>query len=231
MNLEIFKRIEKKYYLTEVQYQLLLKRLEDKMEKDHFFQSHILNIYFDTPNYDLIQKSIEKPVYKEKIRLRSYGVPKMDDKVFLEVKKKYKDIVNKRRVTMTLKEFYQYIEAGIFPDVNPQIMKEIDYCFKTNQLEPKIMIGYIRESYYLKENPNFRITFDHHLYSRHDHLHLDDKDTGELYAEEPFYLLELKTLTSIPIWLSQILSELKIYPTSFSKYGNIYKKWKGECIC
>lgn len=228
MNSEIFKRIEKKYLLTEKQYHSLLKEVEDHLEKDKYFKSTICNVYFDTDNYDLIVESIEKPTFKLKVRLRSYNIPNLNDKVFLEIKNKYKGIVGKRRVKITLEEFYNYLERGIYPNCNKQIMNEIDYLFKKYNLKPKQYIAYDRESYYDKENKNFRITFDQNLRSRKEDLNLEYGDAGKLHFKDNTYIMELKTLDSLPLWFTKVINKLKIYPTSFSKYGKIYIKNKKE---
>jgi len=225
MAIEVIRRTETKFLLDRKTYEELLKKISPHIEKDEYFESFIYNIYYDTDNFDLIIKSIEKPVYKEKVRLRSYGIPKLDDYVFLEIKKKYSGVVGKRRVRIKLRDFYDYIENGTYPKCNQQIMKEIDYCFKIYNLKPKMFLAYDRHSYYDKDNKNFRITFDWNIRSREENLKLNTKDAGDKpYLDENYLLMETKAMGSLPMWFTSILSSLKIYPTSFSKYGNIYKK-------
>ncbi|MBQ9011169.1 MAG: polyphosphate polymerase domain-containing protein [Bacilli bacterium] len=221
--MNIFRRVEQKYLLTENQYNALFKEIESKIEKDKFFRSEVCNLYLDTDNNDLIIKSIEKPIYKEKVRLRSYNIPNIKDKVFLELKGKYDGVVFKRRITLKLEDFYKYLENGIKPEES-QIMNEIDYVIKRNKLKPKLFLAYDRYSYYDKQDKNFRITFDTNLRSRKNDLRLESGSYGNLYKEEKFYIMELKSLKALPLWFVEILSKLKIYPQSFSKYGNIYKK-------
>ena len=190
----------------------------------------ICNIYFDSQNNDLIINSINKPIYKEKVRVRSYNVPTLDDKVFFELKKKYSGIVGKRRIELKLCELYRYLETGELCEGDVQVRKEIDYCFKKYKLMPKIFIGYDRLSYYDKNDINFRITFDTNLRSRDDNLLLESGDDGEKYFKDGKVIMETKALGSYPLWFTKILSSLKIYPNSFSKYGSIYcSKIKEEC--
>lgn len=222
---EIFRRVEKKYLLDEEQYNRLFNRLSDYIEKDKYFESHIGNLYFDTDNNDLIVKSIEKPLFKEKVRARCYGLPNLDDEVFFEIKNKYKGVVGKRRITMKLKDFYNYLDTGSYDD-SSQIMKEIDYHLKYYNIKPKIYITYDRHSYKAKDNQYIRITFDSNLRSRRDNLRFELGRDGVYYFDNPHYIMEIKTLGALPLWLTRILNEEKIYPYSFSKYGNIYKK---EC--
>lgn len=224
MDINVFRRVEKKYLITEEQYKLLLEKAKDYIEIDTYDYSTICNIYFDTDDYMLVNRSIEKPIYKEKIRLRGYGIPKLNSKVFLEIKKKYKGIVGKRRVSISLKEFYLYLETGKYPKCDKQIMSEIDYCFKLYDLKPKVFLAYDRHSYKGIENPDFRLTFDQNIRSRTTNLYMENGDDGNLLLQNKEYIMEVKTLNSFPLWFVDILSSLKIYPTSFSKYGNIYQK-------
>lgn len=224
MDINVFKRVEKKYLLSEDLYQKLFEKINNYITVDTYDFSTICNIYFDTDDYLLVNRSIEKPIYKEKVRLRSYGVPKKNSKVFLEIKKKYKGVVGKRRVSAPLKEFYTYFDTGKYPNVDTQIMNEINYCFKFYNLKPKVFLAYDRYSYKGKDDSNFRITFDKNIRSRTDNLYLEKGDNGMLLLDKNCYIMEVKTLGAYPLWFAQILSELNIYPTSFSKYGNVYKK-------
>lgn len=226
----IFKRIEEKYLLTKEQYIKLFNIIKNYIEEDEYFKTTICNIYFDNENNELIINSLEKPLYKVKVRLRSYGVPKLNDKVFFEIKSKFKKIVGKRRVRLSLKDFNNYIKKGIY-DKNNQIMKEIDYLFKLYNLKPSYFIGYDRLSYREKNNNNLRITIDTKLRSRRNNLSLEKGDNGKYYFDGEVYIMEIKTLGAMPLWLVRSLSELNIYPVSFSKYGSIYKKEKEECLC
>lgn len=221
-----FKRIEKKYLLTEEEKNEILKRISPYIEKDKYHETTIGNIYFDTEHNDLIIHSIDKPLFKEKIRVRCYGTPTLDDEVFLELKSKYMGVVGKRRVKLTLRELYDFIDNDKY-DKNNQIMKEIAYHYKHYQVYPKIYVAYDRKSYKGIEDEGLRITFDSNLRSRRKDLKLESGDYGEEYFETPKYIMEIKTLGSLPLWFIKILTELKIYPKSFSKYGNIYKKESG----
>lgn len=226
MKENIFKRVEEKYLVTEKELKSFLKKIEKNIEHDDYFESIICNIYFDTDRNDLIINSIDKPLYKEKVRLRSYGVPKKEDDVFLEIKAKYQDLVGKRRVKMSLNSFYKYLKSGKYDD-NNQIMKEIHYKFQYYHLKPYCFVAYDRKSYRGKIEKNLRITVDSNLRSRKENLKLELGDKGKKYFEEKFYIMEIKTLDAMPLWLVKSLSESKIFPTSFSKIGSIYKKGEG----
>ena len=118
---EVFARIEKKFLLRPEQYKALRAVFDEKMAQDAYGRHTILNIYLDTSDYELTRESIEKPIYKEKVRLRAYGMPKEDDKVFLEIKKKYKGVVYKRRAEMTLRQAREYLSGGEKPPQDSQI--------------------------------------------------------------------------------------------------------------
>ena len=226
MNENVFRRVEKKYLITENQKDAFLKLIDNHIEKDEYFESHISNIYFDNDKFDLITTSIEKPLFKAKLRLRSYDVPSLEDKVFLEIKDKYKGVVGKRRIKIKLSDFYKYLETGSTKD--EQIMREIDYYFKKYDLHPQIFVAYDRLSYKGRDNKNIRITIDDNLRSRTDDLRLELGSNGKKYFQDREYIMEIKILDAMPLWLARSLSTLKIYPTSFSKVGSIYKKLKGS---
>lgn len=221
----VFKRIEKKYILDIQKYNKLMNELEGKLDDNEFPNSTILNLYFDTDNYDLAIRSIQKPVFKEKIRLRSYNVPNEDSVLFLELKRKYKETIGKRRIGISKKQYEQYLKTGRMEDIdNKQIYDEIDYSIKMYNVSPKILIAYDRKAYYLKENHNIRITFDFNLRSRTEDLDLSLGDAGKKFFKKNLCILEIKSCDAMPIWLVKVLNNLCIYPTSFSKYGEIYKK-------
>ena len=156
----VFERTEKKYIITAKQRRQLLEKIGEYIKPDEYGESTICSLYFDTDDYRLIRNSIEKPVYKEKLRLRSYSTPKQDSKVFLELKKKYKGVVYKRRRTLEYKTAMDYVNNGNLPD-DSQIMKEIDWAMHFyNGLKPKMFIAYDRTAFYSKTDFNLRITFD-----------------------------------------------------------------------
>lgn len=223
-NGSIFKRVEKKYMLTPGQYEEFLKAIEPHMLPDAYGLSKICNIYFDTENDELVRLSNEKPVYKEKLRLRSYGIPGADDKVYLELKKKYKDIVYKRRISLTLSEAEDYLLRGIRPKKDSQILREIDYFIVFHKTVPKLYLAYDRTAWYGREDGEFRMTFDSHIRSRRDHLSLAFGDAADELFEQAYWLLEIKSAGAYPLWLVKKMGELSLYPISFSKYGTIYKK-------
>lgn len=222
---EIFERVEKKYCLSASQYKNVMSRMQKHMKMDQYGLSTICNIYYDTEDYELIRRSIEKPVYKEKLRLRSYGIPGENDRTFLEIKKKYDGIVYKRRISMTLKDAGNYLEHGIKPqNVNEQILSEIDYFISYYHPVPKVFLAYDRIAMYGIEDASIRVTFDHNIRSRQEDLKLSRGDIGHLLMEDGEVLMEIKVSNAYPLWLTSILSEFEVYPTSFSKYGEIYKK-------
>lgn len=220
-----FKRKELKYRLTANQYERLREIIDDRyMTVDKYGLTTICNIYYDTVNYQLIRTSIEKPKYKEKLRLRSYGVPSENTKVFLEIKKKFDGIVYKRRISRSLATMTDYLEKGIHPENEGQILNEIDYFIKHYNVFPRLFLAYDRIAMYGTDDPEFRMTFDTNIRSRTDNLSLAYGDEGELLFDDGTVIMEIKTARSIPMWLAKAMTELKIYPTSFSKYGTIYKK-------
>lgn len=232
MAIEVFSRYEKKFLLDEKTYRFITDRIGDYMVVDKYNQDkefyNIANIYYDTPNDALIRASIEKPVYKEKLRLRSYGVPALSDKVFLEIKKKYKGLVNKRRTKLILSEAYDLTLNGIKPQeakhINKQVLSEIEYFLSMYDLQPKVYLTYDRRAYFATDDRDFRVTFDTNIRSRREDVRLEAGNHGDLLIGNDFWLMEVKSSEAVPLWFTKILSEAEIYPTSFSKYGTEYKK-------
>lgn len=220
----VFKRVEKKYLLNQEQYKELTKLLQNHMIMDQYGKHTICNTYFDTENYQLIRASIEKPLYKEKLRLRSYGVPKESSKVFLELKKKFKGVVYKRRQEMTYDQAFLYLYYGVHP-ASSQILKEIDWFLTFYNPASKVNISYDRFAFYHKEDENLRITFDNNILCRDYALDLKKGVWGKPLLRENQYLMEIKIPGAIPIWLNNELTELEIFSTSFSKYGSWYKNY------
>ena len=186
-----------------------------------------IGIFTDNSNDEILIRSGDKPIYKDKIRLRSYGTPTLEDDVFLEIKSKYNGVTGKRRIRMKLSDFYKYINNNMIK--NTQIMNEIDYLFKYYDLKPSYFVGYDRLSYKGKDNEGLRITLDTNLRSRTNNLNLEQGDYGELFFNDDRLIMEIKTLNSMPLWLTSSLSKFKIYPISFSKVGEIYKKEMIRC--
>ena len=223
----LFKRYETKYLLSERQYREFMKATEGRFVPDKYGRSTISNIYFDTPDFRLIRASIEGPIYKEKLRIRSYKTPSPDDTVFIELKKKYKGIVYKRRIDVKLSDAEAYLYEGNPLPVSSQISREIDYVMKFYPgIGPACALFYDREAFFGADDPNLRITFDNDIRVRWDGLHLSLGPGGDHIIEPNQRLMELKTASSIPLWLSRVLDELKIYPTSFSKYGYAYQLYE-----
>jgi len=223
----VFNRYEKKYLMPESVYLALCERLKEQMSVDQYGLTTICNLYYDTPDDLLIRRSIERPKYKEKLRLRSYGIPEKDSVVFLEIKKKHKKIVNKRRIELTLAEAYDYLSHGIRPEKDCQILREIDFLLFRYQPEPKLYLAYDRIALYGKEDPQFRLTFDTAVRSRRMLLGMEHGAFGTPLMPDNWFLMECKIQNSVPKWFSDLLAELKIYSTPFSKYGNIYKRERG----
>lgn len=220
----IFKRYENKYLLDERQYFAVLAQLESYALPDKYGKSTVCSIYYDTPDRRLIRASVAKPVYKEKLRLRTYGVPNDETDCFLELKKKYKGIVYKRRMPTSYRDGRSYMNGEKDALIQTQIKNEIDY-FKSyyGNLSPAVDIFYNRLAFYDKNDPNVRFTFDSDILFREDEFDLKNGVYGERILPKCIYLMEIKTAGAIPLWTAQLLSKLKIYPTSFSKYGTAYK--------
>ncbi len=221
----IFNRTEIKYMLTPEKENAFMESVHGKLVTDAFSQSTISNVYFDTDDFQLIRSSIEKPVYKEKLRLRSYETPSDSSGVFVEVKKKVKGTVYKRRLMLPYHTAMDYLGGEPIQTKNPQVQNEIDWFLKRYPLQPKAFISYDRSSWRGVENPNLRITFDRNILFRSDQLELIQGSWGTQVLDPSLSLMEIKLNGAMPLWLSHSLNDLSIFPTSYSKYGSCYKSY------
>ena len=220
-HIETFKRVEDKYVLTPEEKEIFLKKCEEYIKEDIYYKYSIHSVYYDNMTNDLAVHSLMKPDYKMKLRLRCYGEPSKDKPVFLETKKKFENIVYKRRIELGLDEAYDYLEYGKPHHVKSNTADEIDYILNYYNLEAKAYIAYDRECYAAINEEDVRITFDTNIRYRTNDVSLDEKGNEEK-LKEGFVMLEVKAMKRYPMWLVRVLSEMKLYKTSFSKYGTIY---------
>lgn len=218
-----FKRYEIKYQLTEDQCARLMQAMEPYMTPDEWGPSTVCNVYYDTPTNLLIRRSLDKPIYKEKVRIRTYGKLKPGKPVFLELKKKSEGVVYKRRATMDSVRAAQFLHGE--GDPQNQIERELDFSIKRyGSLVPAAYIAYDREAFYANDDHEFRMTFDRRVRYRTQDMDLSMGDEGTQILPDGKVLLEVKCVGAMPLWLVRFLSKERIYKTSFSKYGTAYQQ-------
>lgn len=223
-----FKRIEKKYLLSEKQFEDLFSRIGSHLKPDEYGRSTVMSLYLDTPDHRIIRNSMEAVNYKEKLRLRSYGTAGSDSTVFLELKKKYGGVVYKRRAAMKLAQADQYLHRKVKP-FESQIMSEIDWAMRFYQWpEPAMLIACEREAWFDDEHPDLRLTFDRNIRYRETDLTFRHAHTGTRLLPDDAVLLEIKTAGAMPLWLADALDKGTILPCSFSKYGSAYTRTREE---
>ena len=219
-----FERYELKYLLTQQEKEFLLETMRTHMKLNAYGRTTIRNIYFDTDTFRVIRHSLEKPVYKEKLRIRSYHPVYATDPVFVELKKKYKSVVYKRRLQLPEQDVMESFQTGNPLPVHSQIGKEIQYFrdyYET--LHPTVFLSYEREAYYALDGSDFRVTFDENILYRRKDFSLGSDIYGSSILGENKVLMEIKTSGGIPLWMSEILTRNHLYKTSFSKYGSAYQ--------
>ena len=225
----VFQRYEKKYLLDDRQLALFMEAAAVRLQPNHYAQTVIRNIYFDTPDFAMIRRSLEKPVYKEKLRLRSYRTPLPEDTVFVELKKKYKGVVYKRRTEMPYDGAVEYLYHGAPAKRPSQVTREIDWIRTANpRLTPAMYISYARTAYDGTEDTGLRVTFDRELLWRREALYLDRGVWGTPLLAPEEALMELKLPGAMPLWLAHLLDRLAAYPVSFSKYGRAFVQLSGR---
>ena len=222
----VFRRYELKYLLTPLQKEAVLSGMAPYMKLDQYGRVTIRNVYFDTDNYRLIRRSIEKPAYKEKLRIRSYAKADENSEVFVELKKKYDGVVYKRRVALAERDATSWVSGQEISPVDTQISREIDYFISHYQgLKPAVFLSYEREAFYDLSGGDFRVTFDENILARQDNVSLCADAYGKSILPENRVLMEIKSSGAIPLWMIEILSRERIYKTSFSKYGTAYSRF------
>ena len=213
----IFKRLEKKFILNKHQLTSFKKLINNHMQADAFGHYNVLNIYYDTPNWDIAKLQLEKPIYREKLRMRCYNSNNKNSDMFLELKKKYKGVSYKRRTYIS-----DYANSTFTLNEKKQIDKEIDYYINTNQVSERMFIGYSREAYAGIQDPNLRLTLDTNICYRTHDLNFNDVTNGTKILAHDQTLLEVKIGGAFPLWLAKFLSENQLYANSFSKFANSY---------
>ena len=231
----IFKRYELKYVLDRCQYDAVEKALQEHMVPDRYGHSSIRNIYLDTDDFLLARRSIEKPLYKEKLRLRSYGAADEDEDIFVELKRKYDGVVYKRRLSMPSKKAMEWFSGNAEPPMG-QIAEEIDFFrVRYQRIRPAMYLSYERDSYAAKDGSDLRITMDSDILSRTVDIDLGQEPSGNEVLPEGYRVMEVKTMYGYPSWLTELLSYNNLYKSSFSKYGNAYKEmvlgFRPEEVC
>lgn len=219
----VFKRYELKYMLEPGEKEKILEAMSTHMAPDRYGRTTVRNIYFDTDDFRLIRRSIERPAYKEKLRLRSYGKATAEATVFVELKKKYQNVVYKRRLPMREAEAMAWICRQQGRPVDTQISREIDYFLHLYpELKPSVFLCYEREAYYDKDGEDFRVTFDENILCRQQEVSLCADAFGSAVLPEGKVLMEIKCMGGIPLWMARVLSREQIYKTRYSKYGSAY---------
>lgn len=234
MAISTFRRYERKFLMPQSRLYDVLERIDGYMEPDKYCVDGkyytICNIYFDNSGDDVIRHSVSSPYFKEKLRLRSYGTPSGNDTtVYLELKKKTAKLVTKRRAAMTLEQAENYIQNGVIPQLDTyldtQVMREIEYFVKTNDAVPRLYISYDRRAFFCRDNSDIRLTIDFNVLTRREDLFLEHGIYGTPLLPEGMLLMEIKVPDALPLKLASMLSELEIYPTSFSKYGREFAEY------
>ena len=218
-----FSRTEKKYAVPPALFPEVKAFVETFMIPEPKYHIYTLcNLYYDTDHFELARRSVEKPKFKEKLRLRSYGTPTLDSKVYLEAKSKYDGVVFKRRVGMPLSLVNAFLLEGK-PPKDSQIARELLYFHRLFGLKPKVYLAYDRIAYIGKENPELRLTFDENIRYRTEDLRLEAGDLGTPLLPDGTRIMEIKSLGAVPKEILAMLKHFSLTPMSFSKYGTIYK--------
>ena len=220
----VLMRTEKKYLLDEKILNGILGSVAPYMHRGEYGAETVSSIYYDNDDYELIQKSVEKPVFKEKFRIRTYGLPSGNDTVFAEIKRKYDGQVYKRRVAAPMERMKQFLEKGTPLEDSIQIQNEILWMIKRYGLKPKVWIASDRTEYVSNDDSQLRITFDRNLRFRKDHLDLGYSLEGTPFGTDGLVVMEIKSALGLPRWLLDAIEKNGAKPGSFSKIGRCFEE-------
>ena len=222
----VFARVEKKFILDAGQAAQIIQELRSRGFQEIAFGSPLIqSVYYDTPDYLLARRSIERPVYKEKLRLRAYGQPDANAPGYAEIKKKVNGIVYKRRVELPLMEAPAMLMQGCLPESTGQIGREINWFVRRYPgLSPAAMIAYERLPLELPEE-GLRLTFDRNIRCRFDDFDLTHPAVGTPLLKPGQVLLEVKVPGAYPLWLVRLLNKVGARQSHFSKYGTAYTEY------
>ena len=224
MSISVMKRYEMKYLLNGEQTALLREKLQGHMQIDRYGKTSIASLYYDTPTFQLIRSSLEKPVFKEKLRLRSYGLATEESPVFLELKRKAFGVVYKRRIQTTVPLAHRFFTEAGSVGGEGQISRELT-AFRDHYrtLTPTCLIIYDRTAYF-EPGGDLRLTIDEAPRYRVEDLTLTKSMDGAPLLSPGWTILEIKVQDAMPLWLTAILNECGVRKGSFSKYGEAYRR-------
>ena len=225
-----FKRREIKYLLSSAQYDGLYGGLTAFLCPTQYGVHTIRSLYFDTDTLHIARLSADKPPYKEKFRLRSYGPAGGNDLVFAELKKKAEGVVYKRRIALPYREAEELCRSGRLcaGEAGGQIAREIEWFFHRWNPRPVMMLCYERLALERKTGAGaedgLRITFDFDIRRRPG----GEPDFGDtsgvpLFTPGQHCLMEIKTASAVPVEVAALLSRYGVYPVSFSKYTRAWQ--------
>ena len=219
----VFARVEKKFLITEEQHAAITAALRLRgFAVQSFGSPTVQSLYYDTPDCLLVRRSIDRPNYKEKLRLRCYGEPEGGSAAYVEIKKKYAGVVYKRRTGLPLNDALSALRLGQMPESAGQIGREVTWFVQRWGVSPKALIIYERDAWLSAMEPELRVTFDRDIRFRDEDFDMTRPALGTSLIAANQRLMEVKIPGVWPMWLHSLLAGLGVPQTHFSKYGTAY---------
>ncbi len=240
--LDVFERKEMKYRLCATQLESLISAFETRLLPDERGITLVRSLYFDTPAHDLIARSMESPLYKEKLRLRVYGqASEPGTPAFLEIKKKFKGIVYKRRVLVSIGAAHLIIEGASLSEAlaahplndealaaealtphREQIAREIAFFIQRHDARRPSILTQCERQAFTSSDGDLRVTIDRNLSYKANPQSIADTHFAIPLIPQTEAVMELKCTHALPLWLAGELSAVCAYKQSFSKCGTAY---------
>lgn len=228
---EIFKRFELKYLLTQAEYRALRQEILPHMTYDTYGDPegkyNIISLYYESADKVIYHETMNKLRFRQKLRLRVYDNVTLEDNSFIEIKQKFKNVVNKRRSILPLKDAYRLLAQPYDEELiatanasNQQILREALHFKDLYDLNPATVVSYDRQAFSgIRENEqDLRVTFDYNLMCRANDLAVENGPDGLHFVDQDLVILEVKVSNSVPFWLSRILSDFNFSRQGFSKF-------------
>ena len=199
-------------------------RFDEHADQTHSYE--IASVYYDTKDLRFFWDREESVGYRRKIRLRSYNKNNESIALFIEIKEKHKQLVAKKRINMRDRHI---LDLGIPHNELPLSMvienledteaaREMAYLHDRLDLFPVVNVRYIRKAYIPVTEHDMRITLDTRITAGGHSLPVYDKDSEKFILAPDQGVLEIKTNSSIPLWLYSVMKRYDFIHHRFSKY-------------
>jgi len=236
--MQIFRRLEYKYFVPYERLGALRRRFSAGMQHDGFSKTRefgrytVRSIYFDTPRFLFYNEKMQGVKNRKKLRIRTYDTPGSDKAAFFEIKNKFSRVIFKERVMTALAEAPALLNGDAARVMNrmtgldQRVMGKFLLIFNKLNLEPKVLVTYEREALQGLDDERLRVTFDMNVRS-YVYPEVEDifRDEDMSAINDRCFILEIKFDEIIPLWVRRIVSDYDLRQQPISKYCEGLDEW------